>query len=342
MREFLHSLPKSELHLHLRGSMPSSLFGELREKYPPETALAAAPDRHRELFARMDNIRPFLSTETSRATSAERLYSYRSFEQFLVTYLFTSYFFREVADFERLVEAVRRGLTSQHIVYAEITVSLIEYVQQGLPLPELLDVLEAASRLDHPRVRWIVDLVRDFGPETCLSLLKQVVERRPSGVVGVTLGGSEHRFPAADYEASYRLARDAGLRRTVHAGEGAGPESVWAALETLQAERIGHGVRASEDQRLMAHLAEKQVPLEVCPTSNLQTGLYSSYEEHPVRRLHEAGIPVTISTDDPAFFRVTLTDGGWASPSRKFERSFGTASSTLFSPKKTREPISTG
>ena len=305
---FIGQAPKAELHVHLRGTMPDHFFAELLRKYTPSQALADAPQRHIELFRRCPNLRSFFSDDGSAAERASSLFRFRNFEQFLASYLFSGYFVRDISDFRNLIEAVRRELIAQKIVYAEVTVSLGEYVKQGLAIGALIETMDEASRIPSGiRLRWIVDLVRDFGPETTMGLLRQILEQRPESIAAITLGGAEHRFPPEQFAEHYRVARDAGLRLTVHAGEAAGPESVWGAIRSLGVERIGHGVRAIEDPRLVEYLAEKQIPLEVCPTSNIRTGVYRSYEEHPVRRLYEAGVPISISTDDPSFFGTSLT-----------------------------------
>jgi adenosine deaminase len=150
--------------------------------------------------------------------------------------------------------------------------------------------------------------VRNVGPESARQQLDELLALNSPAVVGITLGGSEDCFPHDAFRDVYALARDRGLRLSVHAGEALGPESVWQALEALRPDRIGHGVRASEDQALVVYLAERQIPLEVCPTSNVFTGAYPSYQAHPARSLFAAGIPVTINSDDPTFFHTTLTD----------------------------------
>jgi adenosine deaminase len=304
MRQFLQSVPKAELHVHLRGAMPGGYFEQLLQRHPAPEILDRAPSRHVELFRRCRHLRPFFEIP-SQARAAD-LFGYRSFEEFLISFLFTSYFFRDVADLQGLIQAVRGELLAQNIIYAEITISVAEYRNQGLPLPEILAALDEAADTPPLKIRWIVDLVRDFGADAALKLLREIVALRPASVAGITLGGSEHRFPPGLFTNVYRLARDHGLRLTVHAGEAVGPESVWEAMNMLGVERIGHGVRAIEDGKLVAHLAERQVPLEISPTSNLRTGIYPSYEAHPVRALHQAGIAININSDDPSFFGTTL------------------------------------
>jgi adenosine deaminase len=304
MRQFLQSVPKAELHVHLRGAMPGTYFEQLLAKHPAPAILDRAPARHVDLFRGCGHLRPFF--ETPAQARAADLFGYRSFQEFLISFLFTSYFFRDIADLQGLIQAVRGELLSQNIVYAEITVSVAEYRNQGLPLAGILGALDEAANIPPLKIRWIVDLVRDFGADAALGLLREIVALRPASVAGITLGGAEHRFPPGLFSGVYRLARDHGLRLTVHAGEAVGPESVWEALNMLGVERIGHGVRAIEDDKLVAHLAERQVPLEISPTSNLRTGIYPSYEAHPVRALRQAGVAININTDDPSFFGTTL------------------------------------
>lgn len=309
LTRFLRAAPKAELHVHLRGAMPLAFFQERLRKYRPEDVLAQAPPRQRELFEQFDNIRPFLKARSDLAESAAQLFRYLTFDQFLATFLFTSYFVRDAADFRELVQAVLERLANENIVYAEITVSFIEYMQQGIALADIVSALDqAAGASARPRVQWILDPVRNIGPGRALELLQEVVRARPKTLVGITLGGSEHLYPPAQFAKVYELARHAGLRRTVHAGEGLGPESVWDAIRELQVERIGHGVRSIEDPALVRYLAENQIPLEVCPTSNLWTGIYASYDAHPLRALHEAGVLISLNTDDPEFFRTSLSE----------------------------------
>ena len=308
---FIREAPKAELHLHLRGAMPGRYFIGLLRKYSAARALAAAPRQHLEWFRSAPNLAPFLADASLDGAQvlddrAAGLFGYENFEQFLATYLFTSYFFRDISDFQGLIDEVRRELIAQNVVYAEVTVSVIEYLNQGLELTELIAAMEVAAQSPQLRIQWIVDLVRNFGPEITLDALRRILALRPDSVCGITLGGAEHEYPPEQFAEHYRLARDAGLRLTVHAGEAVGPESVWGAIRSLGVERIGHGVRAIEDPKLVEYLAEHQIPLEVCPTSNLRTGVYRSYDEHPVRRLYEAGVPISISTDDPTFFSTSL------------------------------------
>jgi len=308
VRELVERIPKAELHLHLGGAIPPHVLAELLDRHRPAQWLADIPERHQRLFRGTPNIRPFLSMERPGASELASLFVYASFHQFLATFLFASYLIREAADLRCLVTGVAESLQAQRIVYAELTVDIMGYVRRGLPIEQVGECLAEGAARDDVCMRWIVDPVRDFGPEGTLSHLRQVLDLRCPGLVGMTIGGSEHLFPPGQFAPVYDLARDHGLRLTVHAGEALGPESVWDALRFLRPDRIGHGVRSIEDPALVAHLAEAGVPLEVCPTSNLRTTTYASYFEHPLPALHRAGVPVSLNTDDPTFFGTTLAD----------------------------------
>ncbi len=302
----LAGLPKAELHLHLRGAMPVGFLRDRLRKHPPGPALERASDRQLEYMRRHPGIRRIMDSEDP-AGEVPGLFRYASFDEFLAAYFFTGFFLRDLDDFRDLVDAVCRGLRDQNVAYAEITVSLPEYLQFGLPLEGLLAVL-GEERAGRTKVRWIVDLVRNLGPESAERTLEALLRSCPASVVGITLGGAEHLHPPAPFRRAYQIAREGGLRTTVHAGEMAGPASVWDAVRILEVDRIGHGVRAIEDPVLVDCLAERGIPLEVCPTSNVSTGVYGSIEEHPVRALFEAGVPLSINTDDPTFFGVTLAE----------------------------------
>lgn len=299
--------PSAELHVHLRGAMPASYFARLLARRSPAEALADAPQRHLDWFGQYPHLRPFLGPE-SDPDRAAGVFEFSDLRGFLASYLLCGYFIRSEQDFRELLDAVADGFVSQGIRYAEVTVSVPEYVMHGIELESIANALsDAASRRD-VELRWIVDLVRNLGADAALSLLRRLLLRPPRGWVGITLGGSEAEFPPGLFVEVYDLARAHGLGLSVHAGEAAGPESIWEALRRLQVDRIGHGVRAIEDPRLVEYLAEREIPLEVCLTGNVRTGVYPALRDHPLPRLAAAGIPVTLNTDDPTFFSTTLKD----------------------------------
>jgi adenosine deaminase len=286
LRAAIRSAPKVELHLHLDGAMalPWLLERVLRRPAPPVRTLEG-------LAARL---------------------AFRDFDGFIRAWVWKCGFLDRYGDFESLAESVLTGLAAEGVVHVEPSVSPGDYARHGL---EAAGVVEAVLR-GGERARaatgigWglIVDVVRDHGPAAAAARLEAVAPYRGAGLVGLGLGGSEAAFPAGPFAEVFREAARRGLHRTAHAGEAAGPASVREALTALDAERIGHGVRASEDAALVADLARDGVTLEVCPTSNLRTGVVPGPAAHPLRRLFEAGVPVTVSSDDPTFFGVSLVD----------------------------------
>ncbi len=305
MAERYLEAPKAELHVHLVGAMQPEFLDGLIDKYGIETALSDALPRHREFFAKHAHLADVLA---GRGRAAD-LYRFRTFEGFLASYFLSTFFLRDPDDLRRLAAAVRARLAEQNIEYAEITLSPAEHLPHAAMTHEALcELMDEAAAAPGPRIRWIVDLVRNLGPQAAADLLDKLLAIRPKSWVGITLGGAEHQFPPAPFAGVYRRAKDAGLRLSVHAGEALGPESVWDAVKLLGAERIGHGVRAVEDPALVEYLAEHRIPLEVCPTGNIRTGVYASEEDHPLARLQRAGVVVTLNTDDPAFFKTSLNN----------------------------------
>jgi adenosine deaminase len=218
-------------------------------------------------------------------------------------------FLREYEDFTLNAEAVARDLASQNIRYAEAFYLPPDFVKHDLQLQRLTEAMRAGlKRVPEIEIALIADLVRDLGPENAAVTLAQVGELRNLGVIGIGLGGSEQRFPPEPFKKVYSQARRLGLHTTAHAGEAAGPESLWGAIRTLQVERIGHGVRAIEDEKLLAYLADTRLPLELCPLSNVRTGVVKSIDEHPARKLFERGLFITINSDDPKMFGNSLAE----------------------------------
>ncbi len=233
---------------------------------------------------------------------------FQMFKNFLVIDGFVDCFIRDSSDLRYVITNVVKELKAQHIVYAELTISVVGYLENGMRLSEVMDCLTEATKQSGIRLQWIVDLGRDQGSHAALNLLNRILALQCEHIVGITLGGNECLFPPQQFAEVYRVARDHGLRTTIHVGEMLGPESIWDALQVLKVDRIGQGVRAIEDQQLVTYLAAQSIPLEICPTSNIWTGIVSSYQAHPVKSLFEKGVPITINTDSPAFFDTTLTD----------------------------------
>ena len=273
MDDFLLELPKAELHLHLEGSVE------------PETLRELDPDTPLE--------------------ELRSLYSYADFDAFLRTFGAVGKRLRTPEDYALVTRRLLERLASQNVRYAEIIVAAGVVLWKGQDFAPIFDAIHAAAAGSPVQVRWILDAVRQFGVEPAMQVVELAAARRDRGVVAFGIGGSEDRGPAEWFTEVFAAARCAGLRLTAHAGEGTSPQSVWAALE-LGAERIGHGISAVDDPVLLRHLRDRGIPLEVCITSNLITGVVKRIEEHPVRKLFDAGVPITLATDDPAMFRCTL------------------------------------
>jgi adenosine deaminase/aminodeoxyfutalosine deaminase len=209
-------------------------------------------------------------------------------------------------DYARITTNLLRRFLTEGIDTAEITLSAGVVLWKKQDLCKTFEaVWKACLACPEVGVKWCFDAVRQFGPEPAMRVAEIAGELRSEGVVSFGIGGDEVRGPAAGFENVYAFARSKGLRLTAHAGETAGPESVWDALR-IGAERIGHGIRAVEDPGLLRHLRDNNVPLEVCITSNLATGVVKRLEDHPVRKLFDAGVPITLNTDDPGIFETTL------------------------------------
>ena len=283
LAEALRLLPKVEIHLHIEGAIPLPALWELVSKYG--------------------------SADVGSIEALEERFRYRDFPHFLSTWMWKNGFIREYEDFTFIAAAVARDLADQNVLYAEAFHSPGDFaVLHGL---EVARVTEAVRRgLDQERdrieIRLIADLTRDFGPERGRAWLREIAGAKELRIVGIGIGGSEHDFPPEPYREVYQEARSLGLRTTAHAGEAGGPESIWGALGALEVDRIGHGTRAIEDPVLVEHLREKRVPIEMCPISNLRTGVVSDISRHPIRVFFDRGLLVSVNTDDPRMFGTSL------------------------------------
>lgn len=275
-------LPKIELHLHLDGALPKATLWELVNKYGGDPAIKSRED-------------------------LERAFVYSDFRGFLRTYVWMMGYVREYDDWTLIGEAVARDLARQNIRYVEAFFSPPDYRRSKLDPQRATEALRAGlDRVKTIEVALVPDLVRDRGVEHANNLLERMGEVKTLGVIGIGIGGFEPAFPPELFEGTYERARALGLRTTAHAGEAAGPASVWGAVRALRVDRIGHATRAIEDPELVKHLAAQRIPLELCPLSNVRTGVIKSIEAHPLRHYFDASIPVTLNTDDPLFFGNSL------------------------------------
>lgn len=285
LHEFTRRMPKVELHVHLEGAIR------------PATLLQLAQRNGVNLPARdVEGLQDF--------------YRFRDFAHFVKVYITITSCLRTPDDYRLIAYEFGSDCARQNIRYAEVTFTIATNTRlTGLPWQAILEGLNAGR----VQVRadfgvdwgWVFDISRD-NPETQDEVVEIALDARDRGVVALGLGGSEAEFPPELFERAFTRARQTGLPCVPHAGEMLGPKSIWTALHLLHADRLGHGVRCAEDPALVEYLRERQIPLELCPTSNLRLGIYPDYDAHPLRLLWDAGLMITVNSDDPPMFGTDL------------------------------------
>jgi aminodeoxyfutalosine deaminase len=285
------SLPKAELHLHLEGSIR------------PEIASALAT-RHGVLLMEEE---------------VRRRYAYTNFEGFLDAFKWVTSFVRDPKDFALIAADLAEQLLEQKVVYAEVTLSVgVMFLRQQQPEANFAAIVAATEPFEKRglRLNWIFDAVRQFGAEAAMRVVQSARRCASRKIVAFGIGGDELSLATKEFRGVYERAEEYGFHRLIHAGEVGGPEKIREAIEILGVERIGHGIAAIRDVRLMETLAERGIPLEICPASNLRTGALgvqlgnsaAKMEEHPLAEIVRRGVAVTISTDDPAMFHTSLEE----------------------------------
>jgi aminodeoxyfutalosine deaminase len=285
------SLPKAELHLHLEGSLQPATACALAARY----GLAITEDEVRQR------------------------YSWRNFPEFIEAFKWVTSLLREPRDYACVLRDLAEYLLTQNVAHAEVTLSVgVMLFRNQQPEANFEALLRAAEPFERRglRLQWVFDAVRQLGPQAAMAVVDSARSCHSKAIVAFGIGGDELSVPTSEFRDVYGRAAETGLHRLIHAGEMGGPDKIREAIELLNVERIGHGIAAISDPALMDLLAERKIPLEICPGSNLSTGALARQlarkdariEDHPLPVFFRHGIPVVLSTDDPAMFRTTLLD----------------------------------
>jgi len=284
--KLIRALPKVEQHVHIVGSTR------------PETLLWLAEEGGLE--------KPFNTLKEAR-----RFFRYRDFPHFITIYSTVVDCITQEDQFERITYEMLDNDARCNVRYVEASFSAPDHVRKDLDYGLMLDAINRGIDRAHRdfaiECNLRIDLVRNYGPNAGMEVL-DLIEDKGDNIVSIDIGGSEERFPPKPFAPVYRRARDMGLHLVAHAGEAAGPESIWEAVRYLDVERIGHGLAASQDPELMSFLLERGITIEMCPVSNLRTRVVSSLKRHPIRTFMEKGLKVTVSTDDPSMFNTDMNN----------------------------------
>ncbi|KAB7836402.1 adenosine deaminase [Streptomyces mobaraensis] len=284
---FIAGLPKAELHVHHVGSASPRIVAQLAARHP-DSPVPTDPEALADFF------------------------TFRDFAHFIEVYLSVVDLVRDAEDVRLLTYEIARDMARQNIRYAELTVTPFSSVRRGIPDVAFVEAIEDARKAAETELgvvlRWCFDIPGEAGLDAAEETARIACDLRPDGLVSFGLGGPEIGVPRPQFKPYFDRAIAAGLHSVPHAGETTGPETVWDALTALRAERIGHGTSAPQDPRLLAHLAEHRIPLEVCPTSNLATRAVTDIERHPIREMAAAGVLVTVNSDDPPMFGTDLNN----------------------------------
>ncbi|MEK6222520.1 MAG: adenosine deaminase [Chloroflexota bacterium] len=299
IEEFIQELPKAELHIHLEGAIEPETVLKLSKRHNMQDGLPA-----------------------NNVDDLKKWFTFKDFPHFLKIYLTIQDMLRAPEDFELIAYEMGADMAAQNILYREATFTPythLHHQDKGLTIEDILTGLEKGRQKARQEfgveIRWVFDIGRNlsfpdgkYSPLNAEKTLEYALAGQDRGVVGFGLGGNEDGAPTEPFAHAFIAAKQAGFLSVPHAGETKGPQSVWGALNELQADRIGHGVRAIEDPELVEALVEKQITLEVNPTSNIALHIYENYQGHPFKILDDAGVNVTVNSDDPPLFNTTLSN----------------------------------
>jgi len=282
------SLPKAELHVHLEGSIEPTTVVELAARHGVTLTVEEAAAR----------------------------YAPGDFAQFIEAFIWVTSFLRGPEDYALIARRFAESMQRQNVLYAEVTLSIgIMFRRNQDPAANFAALRDAAAQVPGVRLTYIFDAVRQWGAAPAMEVARIAAELRSPDIIAYGIGGDELGLPTSDLRSVYEFVAGQGMHRLIHAGEIGGPELVLEAVEMLGAERIGHGIAVMRDERAMDFLAARNIPLEVCPTSNLRTGALTrqigqqsaGYAQHPLPSFFRRGLPVTLSSDDPAMFETTVS-----------------------------------
>jgi adenosine deaminase len=282
-------VPKAEIHLHAEGVISRGLASKLLSRKHPE-------------YKDLKNV--------------DKLFDYNNLKEFIQVFLMIQNSFAKLSDFDLLFTSVLSYLRKNGVVYAEIFFAPSFFIKNGWDFNEMMDIFLKKIRKIKIKynivIKIIIDVSRTFGVDNAMKNLEYVIKHKDKNIIGIGLGGDELKGPAKDFVNVFKVAKENGIHRVAHAGEDDGPNSVWETIKLLDAERIGHGISSIQDAKLVEYLSEKQIPLEICPTSNIFTKKYvEKIEDHPIKDFYKKGVLVTVNTDDPSFFNVDLVDEYW-------------------------------
>ncbi|WP_329433871.1 MULTISPECIES: adenosine deaminase [unclassified Streptomyces] len=287
LHAFIAGLPKAELHVHHVGSASPRIVSTLAARHP-DSKVPTDPEALADYF------------------------TFTDFAHFIDVYLSVVDLVRTPEDVRLLTFEVARDLARQNVRYAELTITPYSSVRRGIDEYAFMEAIEDARKAAEAEfgtvLRWCFDIPGEAGLESAEETVRLATTDtiRPEGLVSFGLGGPEIGVPRPQFKPYFDRAIAAGLHSVPHAGETTGPGTVWDALVHLGAERIGHGTTSAQDSKLLAHLAEHRIPLEVCPTSNIATRAVKTLDEHPIRQFVDAGVVVTVNSDDPPMFGTDL------------------------------------
>ena len=285
----LKYVPKAELHLHAEATVSNRTIKKLYK---------------------------FTTGKTLTDYELKALFKYNDLAGFLVSFLKIQSYFGKIKDLHFICSDFDQYLRNNNIVYCETFFAPTGLMKKGFSFEDLLTAI--SGKIDNQKerdgriVKILVDVSRSFGPDNAMNNLNLVLKSKNPHIIGIGLGGDEEKGPAKVYKDVFQKAKAEGLHRVAHAGETCDSWSIKDSIDLLSAERIGHGISAAYDESLMEELKQKQIPLELCPTSNTYTRHYfSNLSDHPIKKLYDAGLLVTVNTDDPTFFKVSLIDEYW-------------------------------